>query len=233
MGWMRSFRETISSNRLVSKSWSLPIQFQQTLRRQLNSEEPLTPEPANQQGKSPADQIRSDQLDPRIYEEIRNKWAEQLNHLRQTEEPEPAVLQNDSDNHSNIPEPLIGDNTIDVLSFNQLLEQARAILDSSETPKTNTNLREDPTNLVDIDLSNEGIDRSYFCTQFLHTRITEVPVDDLIFELQYLRKLNQRTDISNTEIESALRALLLTEPTIITPLNFFTLSIENQLRTSY
>jgi hypothetical protein len=233
IGWMRSFREKILSNRLVSKSWSLPFQSQQTLRRQLNSEEPLTPEPANQQVNSSADQIRSDQLDPRSYEEIRNNWAEQFNHLRQTEEPELVVLQNDSDNHSNIPEPLIGDNTIDVLSFNQLLEQARAILDSSETPKTNTNLREDPTNLVDIDLSNEGIDRSYFCTQFLHTRITEVPVDDLIFELQYLRKLNQRTDISNTEIESALRALLLTEPTIITPLNFFTLSIENQLRTSY
>jgi hypothetical protein len=42
MGWMRSFREKISSNRLVSKSWSLPIQSQQTSRRQLNSEEPLT-----------------------------------------------------------------------------------------------------------------------------------------------------------------------------------------------
>ncbi len=55
----------------------------------------------------------------------------------------------------------------------------------------------------------------------MHTRITEVPVDDLIFELQYLRKLNQRADITNTEIESALRALLLTEPTIITPFELF------------
>jgi hypothetical protein len=174
---MRSFREKISSNRLVTKLWSLPIQSQQTLRRQLNSEEPLTPETANQQVNSPADQIRSDQLDPRIYEEIRNKWAEQLNHLRQTEEPEPAVLQNDSDNHSNIPEPLIGDNTRDFLSYNQLLEQARAILDSRETPETNTNFGEDPTNLVDTDFSNEGVNRSYFCTQFLHTRITEIPVE--------------------------------------------------------
>ncbi len=230
MGWMRSFREKISSNRLVAKSWSLPIQSQRTLRRQLNSEEPLTPEPANQQVNSPADQIRSDQLDPRSYEEVRNNWAEQLNHLRQTEEPESVVLQNDSDNHSNIPEPLIGDNTRDVLSYNQLLEQARAILDSSETPETNINLREDPTNLVEIDFSNEGVDRSYFCTQFLHTRITEVPVDDLIFELQYLRKLNQRTDISNTEIESALRALLLTEPNIITPFELFS---HCQLKTNY
>jgi hypothetical protein len=58
MGWKRSFREKISSNRLVSKSWSLPIQSQQTLRRQLNSEEPLTPEPANQQVNSSADQIQ-------------------------------------------------------------------------------------------------------------------------------------------------------------------------------
>ncbi|EFX65826.1 hypothetical protein DAPPUDRAFT_332807 [Daphnia pulex] len=211
-------------------SWSLPIHSQQTLRRQLNSEEPLLSEPTNQQVNSSADQIRSDQLDPRSYEERRNNWAEQFNHLRQTEEPESVVLQNDSDNHSNIPEPLIGDNTRDVLSYNQLLEQARAILDSSETPETNTNLREDPTNLVDIDFSNEGVDRSYFCTQFLHTRITDVPVDDLIFELQYLRKLNQREDITNTEIESALRALLLTEPTIITPFELFS---HCQLKTNY
>jgi len=124
MRWMRSFREKISSNRFDTRSWSLPFQNQQTLRRHLNSEEPVTSNQSNQPVfNSPADPIRSDQLDPRSYEEIRNNWAAQLNHLRQTEEPEAVVLQDDADNHSNIQEPLIGDNTRDVLSYNQLLEQ--------------------------------------------------------------------------------------------------------------
>ena len=80
---MRSFREKTSSNRFDTRSWSLLFQTHpiSTLRRHLNSEEPLTPEPANQQVNSPADE--------------RSRWAEQLNHLRQTEESEPVVLQND------------------------------------------------------------------------------------------------------------------------------------------
>jgi len=184
--WMRSFRERISSNRLDTRSWSLPFQNQQVpdLRRNLNSEEQLTSKPANQQVNSSADQIQSDidQLDPRSFEE-RSIWAEQLNQLRQMEEP--VVIQNDSDNQ-NTPEPLIGDNTRDVLSYNQLLDEARAILDSSENPESKSHVEENPTNLIDVDFSNEGVsDRQYFFSQYLHTRITEVPVDDLIFELQY------------------------------------------------
>ncbi len=42
--------------------------------------------------------------------------------------------------------------------------------------------------------------------------------------------MNQSTDVSNTEIESALRALLLTEPTIITPFELFS---HCQLKTNY
>jgi hypothetical protein len=51
---------------------------------------------------------------------------------------EPVVLPNDSDN-PNIPEPLIRNNTRDILPYKQLLKQTRAVLDSSEITKSTAN----------------------------------------------------------------------------------------------
>jgi hypothetical protein len=51
--------------------------------------------------------------------------------------------------------------------------------------------------------------------------MTEVPRDEIIFELQYLLKANRREALTDREIEYALRAMLLTEPTIVTPVELF------------
>ncbi|KAI9551163.1 hypothetical protein GHT06_006378 [Daphnia sinensis] len=46
-------------------------------------------------------------------------------------------------------------------------------------------------------------------------------IDDLIFELQYLLRNDKKIELSNKEVGTALRALLLTEPTILTPIQLF------------
>jgi hypothetical protein len=65
-------------------------------------------------------------------------------------------LPNDSDN-PNIPEPLIRNNTRDILPYKQLLKQTRAVLDSSEITKSTANTEKKPFNLFNIYFSNEEV----------------------------------------------------------------------------
>ncbi|KAK4006297.1 hypothetical protein OUZ56_011451 [Daphnia magna] len=104
-----------------------------------------------------------------------------------------------------------------VLQYNQLLEQARAITDLEKTTDRVENTEDISIDFQNLELINEeNQDRAWFYQQYGNTRITEIPVDDLIFELQYLlRKL------TNKEVGTALRALLLTKPTILTPIELF------------
>ncbi|KAI9562487.1 hypothetical protein GHT06_009924 [Daphnia sinensis] len=141
-----------------------------------------------------------DLLDSDEIRELRNndQWNEVLNMQVESQENETVV------------EPLIGDETRELLSYNQLLEQARMITNVENTADGVENTRETSTDFQNPELIQEdNQDREWFYHQYGNTRITEIPVDDLIFELQYLL------------LGTALRALLLTEPTILTPIQLF------------
>ncbi|KAK4007303.1 hypothetical protein OUZ56_012463 [Daphnia magna] len=70
-------------------------------------------------------------------------------------------------------------------------------------------------------INEENQDRTWFYQQYGNTRITEIPVDDLIFDLQYLLRSEKKIEFTNKEVGTALRALLLTEPTILNPIELF------------
>ncbi|KZS06227.1 Uncharacterized protein APZ42_030419 [Daphnia magna] len=119
-------------------------------------------------------------------------------------------------------EPLIGDETRELLSYNQLLEHTRAITDLEKTTDRVENTRDISIDFQNPELINEeNRDRVWFYHQYGNTRIMEIPVDDLIFELQCLLRNDKKIDLTNKEVGTALRALLLTEPTIFTPIELF------------
>ncbi|KAK4045569.1 hypothetical protein OUZ56_033215 [Daphnia magna] len=110
-----------------------------------------------------------DPLDSNEIKELRNddQWNEVLN------------LQVSSQDE-NVVEPLIGEETRELLSYNKLLEQARAITDLEKT-----------------------------------TDRVENTEDIIYFEVK------KKIELTNKEVGTALRALLLTEPTILTPIELF------------
>ncbi|KZS03806.1 Uncharacterized protein APZ42_033372 [Daphnia magna] len=78
------------------------------------------------------------------------------------------------------------------------------------------------TDFQNLELINEeNQDRTWFYQQYGNTRITEIPVDDLTFELQYLLRNEKKIELTNKEVGTTLRAFLLTEPTILTPIELF------------
>ncbi|KAK4013849.1 hypothetical protein OUZ56_026402 [Daphnia magna] len=152
-----------------------------------------------------------DLLDSNEIKELRydDQWNEVLN-MQVSSQDEIVV------------EPLIGDETREFLSYNQLLEQARAITDLVKTTDRVENTGNISTDFQNLELINEeNQDRAWFYQQYGNTRITEIPVDDLIFELQYLLRNGKKIELTNKEVGTALRALLLTEPTIFTPIELF------------
>ncbi|XP_045034569.1 uncharacterized protein LOC123475642, partial [Daphnia magna] len=117
---------------------------------------------------------------------------------------------------------LIGEETRELLSYNQLLEQARAITNIEKTTDRVENTEDISIDFQNLELINEeNQDRAWFYQQYGNTRITEIPVDDLIFELQYLLRSEKKIELTNKEVGTALIALLLTEPTILTPIELF------------
>jgi hypothetical protein len=78
----------------------------------------------------------------------------------------------------------MGDITRDVLSYNQLLEKARALLDSSETMESNTNAEENQTNIVDIEptafLVGISLNVMNFQTTFIQITLILLPIPPLL-----------------------------------------------------
>ncbi|KAK4030999.1 hypothetical protein OUZ56_024433 [Daphnia magna] len=147
-----------------------------------------------------------DLLDSKEIKKFRNddQWSEVLN-MQVSSQDETVV------------ELLISEETRELLSYNQLLEHARAITDLEKTTDRVKNTEDISIDFQNLELINEeNQDRAWFYQQYGNTRITEIPVDDLIFELQYLLQ-----KLTNKEVGTALRALLLTEPTILTPIELF------------
>ncbi|KAI9558483.1 hypothetical protein GHT06_015270 [Daphnia sinensis] len=153
-----------------------------------------------------------DLLDSDEIRELRNN--DQLNEV--------LNMQVESQENETVVEPLIGDKTRELLSYNQLLEQARMITNVENTADGVENTRETSTDFQNPELIQEdNQDREWFYHQYGNTRITEIPVDDPIFELQYLLRNDKKIELTNKEVGTALRALLLTEPTILTPIQLF------------
>ncbi|KAK4017119.1 hypothetical protein OUZ56_032072 [Daphnia magna] len=150
-------------------------------------------------------------LDSNEIKELRNddQWNEVLN-MQVSSQDETVV------------ELLIGEETRELLSYNQLLKQARAITDLEKTTDRVENTEDISIDFQNLELVNEeNQDRAWFYQQYGNTRITEIPVDDLIFELQYLLRSGKKIELTNKEVGTALTALLLTEPTILTPIELF------------
>ncbi|KAK4037490.1 hypothetical protein OUZ56_029523 [Daphnia magna] len=152
-----------------------------------------------------------DLLDSNEIKQLRNddQWNEVLN-MQVSSQDETVV------------EPLIGEETRELLSYNPLVEQARAITDLEKTTDRVENTEDISIDFQNLELINEqNQDRAWFYQQYENTRITEIPVEDLIFELQYLLRSEKKIELTNKEVGTALRALLLTKPTILTPIEFF------------
>ncbi|KAK4030904.1 hypothetical protein OUZ56_024290 [Daphnia magna] len=152
-----------------------------------------------------------DLLDSNEIKELKNddQWNEVLNTQVSSQD-------------ETVAEPLIDEETRELLSYNQLLEQARLITDLEKTIDRVENTEDISIDFQNLELINkENQDRAWFYQQYGNTRITEIPVDDLIFELQYFLRKEKKIELKNKEVGTALRALLLTEPTILTPIELF------------
>ena len=155
----------------------------------------------------------------------RNGWEEEVEATEQFDNSNESLLgvrqTEDQEDGQGNQEALIGDETRDILSYNNLLEQARAIIDIPIPIESEAN-RDQRTDLeLELETTSGEGDRQWFFQTYGKKRITEVPRDEIIFELQYLRKSNRRETLTDREVEYALRALLLTEPTIVTPVELF------------
>jgi hypothetical protein len=155
----------------------------------------------------------------------RNGWEEEVEATEQFENSNESLLEvrqteNQGDGQGN-QEALIGDETTDILSYNNLLEQARAIVDIPIPIESEAN-RDKKTDLdLELEITSGEGERQWFFQTYGKKRITEMPRDEITFELQYLLKANRREALTDREVEYALRALLLTEPTIVTPVELF------------
>ncbi|KAK4003874.1 hypothetical protein OUZ56_005625 [Daphnia magna] len=112
--------------------------------------------------------------------------SNEIKELRNDDQGNEVLNMQVSSQDETVVKPLIGEETRELLSYNQLLEQARAITDLEKTTDRVENT-EDISDLQNLELINEeNQDRAWFYQQYGNTRITEIPVDDLISELQYL-----------------------------------------------
>ncbi|KAK4031093.1 hypothetical protein OUZ56_024619 [Daphnia magna] len=120
--------------------------------------------------------------------------SNEIKELRNDDQWNELINMQVSSQDKTVVEPLIGDEKRELLSYNfQNLEL----------------------------INEENQDRTWLYQQYGNTRITEIPVDDLTFELQYLLRNEKKIELTNKEVGTTLRAFLLTEPTILTPIELF------------
>jgi hypothetical protein len=124
----------------------------------------------------------------------RNGWEEEVEATEQFENSNESLsevrqIEDQEDGQGN-QEALIGDEPREILSYNNMLEQARAIVDIPIPIEGEANWDQRTDLELELEITSGEGDRQ--CAEFFQTygkkRITEVPRDELIFELQYLLK---------------------------------------------